>query len=134
MKTIELNIDHYTKPQGLAGELKGKNLQSGDILSVRSFLNEEMVLLIVLAALAFLNQRKMDHANELLKDIFDDKDSREIQKEITEKYGIAVEVETAKEDEGWRQFSKEKLAEAYGADEPEYDVNMIKEPNPDYKK
>jgi hypothetical protein len=134
MKTIELNIDHYTKPQSLAGELKEKNLQQGDTLTVTSVLSQEMVLLIVLVALGFLNQRKMGYANELLKDIFDNKDSKEIQREIEEQYGIVVEFEPAKEDKGWQQFSNEKLAKAYGTDEPEYDESLVKEPNPDYKK
>ena len=58
MKAIKLNIDYSTKPQNLAGELKKKNLQKGDLLAVKSILNEEMVLLIVLTALAFLNQKK----------------------------------------------------------------------------
>jgi len=134
MKIIEVNIDHYTKPQSLAGELKEKNLQQGDTLTVKSLLDEEMVLLIVLVALAFLNQGKMNYANELLKDIFGNKNNKEIQKEIEEEYGIAVEVETTKEEEGWQQFSKQKLAKAYGTDEPEYDLSMVKEPNADYKK
>ncbi len=32
------------------------------------------------------------------------------------------------------KFSKQKLAKAYGEDEPEYDETMVKEPNEDYKK
>ena len=133
MKTVTLNIDQYTKPQNLAGELKKKNLQKGDVLAVKSLLDEEMVLLIVLVSLAFLNERKPDYANKMLKDIFGDKDSREIQKEIADEYEIELELETSN-DTGWQQFSKQKLAKAYGEDEPEYDETMVKEPNEDYKK
>ncbi len=95
MKTVTLNIDQYTKPQNLAGELKKKNLQKGDVLAVKSLLDEEMVLLIVLVSLAFLNERKPDYANKMLKDIFGDKDSREIQKEIADEYEIELELETS---------------------------------------
>ena len=133
MKTIKLHIDHSTKPQTLARELKRKNLQKGDLLTIRSLLDVEMVLLIVLVSLAFLNERKMDYANKVLKDIFGDKDSSEIQKEIAEEYGIALEVETAN-DADWKQFSKQKLAKAWEEDEPEYDESMVKERNEDYKK
>lgn len=133
MKTITLNIDHLTKPQTLAGELKKKNLQKGDVLNVTSPLDAEMVLLIVLVALAFLNERKMDYANKVLKDIFGDKSSSEIQKEIANECGIELELETAN-DIDWSQFSKQKLAKAYGENEPEYDESMVKEPNEDYKK
>jgi hypothetical protein len=37
------------------------------------------------------------------------------------------------EREGWLRFSGRRLAEAYGEDEPEYTLDMIKEPNPDYE-
>ena len=133
MKAIKLNIDYSTKPQNLAGELKKKNLQKVDLLAVKSILNEEMVLLIVLTALAFLNQKKMDYAHKLLKDIFGDKNSREIQTEIANEYGIVLEIEEGTESD-WQQFSKQKLAKAYGENEPEYDESMVKEPVEYYRK
>jgi len=106
MKAIKLNIDYSTKPQNLAGELKKKNLQKGDLLAVKSILNEEMVLLIVLTALAFLNQKKMDYAHKLLKDIFGDKNSREIQTEIANEYGIVLEIEEGTESTGSNSVNK----------------------------
>ncbi len=33
----------------------------------------------------------------------------------------------------WYQFSGEGLSGAYSEDEPAYTLNMLKEPNPDYK-
>ncbi len=33
----------------------------------------------------------------------------------------------------WHQFSGQHLSSAYGNDEPEYTLGMLKEPNPDYK-
>jgi hypothetical protein len=37
------------------------------------------------------------------------------------------------EREDWWRLSSQRLAEAYGEDEPEYTLEMIKEPNPDYE-
>ena len=136
MKTVELNIDHTTRPQGLAGELKEQNLGQGDRLTVTTLLDEEMAMLIILASLAFLYQRKSDYANKVLNDVFGNKGSKEIQNEIANEYGIHVKVETKEriEDDNWKQFSKEKLSKAYSIDEQEYELSMVKEPNPTYKK
>ena len=35
--------------------------------------------------------------------------------------------------EFWRQLSAQSLARAYGADEPEYTLDMVREPNPRYE-
>jgi hypothetical protein len=37
------------------------------------------------------------------------------------------------EQNGWYQFSGEGLSAAYSEDEPVYTLNMVKEPNADYK-
>ena len=37
------------------------------------------------------------------------------------------------EQEEWYQFSNKGLVEAYGENEPDYTLDMLKEPNPDYK-
>ncbi len=41
--------------------------------------------------------------------------------------------ESELEQDEWMSFSKQNLAKAYGDDEPEYDLSMLKEPNPEYK-
>ena len=136
MKNVALNIDHTTQPQKLAAALKEHDLRQGDKLTVTTPPNEEMALLIVLVAFAVLHHLKIDYANKVLKNIFASKGSKDIQDEIAREYGIEVQVkakETSEED-SWRQFSKEKLSKAYSANEPEYDLSMVKEPNPDYKK
>jgi hypothetical protein len=33
----------------------------------------------------------------------------------------------------WHQFSRQHLSAAYGKEEPEYTLGMLKEPNPDYE-
>jgi hypothetical protein len=38
------------------------------------------------------------------------------------------------EREDWWLLSSQRLAEAYGEDEPEYSLEMIKELNPDYNR
>ena len=136
MKNVALNIDHTTQPQKLADVLKEYDLQQGDKLTIISLLATEMTLLIILISLAVLHHRKVDYASKVLKDIFASKGSKDIQEEIAKEYGIEVQVEAKEtsEEDSWRQFSKEKLSKGYGADEPEYDLSMVKEPNPDYKK
>lgn len=136
MKNVALNIDYTTQPQILAGALKGYDLQQGDKLTITTLLDKEMTLMIVIVALFVLYQKKTGYADKVLKDIFSNKDSKEIQNEIAREYGIDVQVETksTREEDNWHQFSKEKLSKSYGADEPEYDLSMVKEPNPDYKK
>ncbi len=37
------------------------------------------------------------------------------------------------EQNDWYQFSAKGLSAAYSDDEPSYTLNMLKEPNPDYK-
>ena len=37
------------------------------------------------------------------------------------------------EDSDWTRLSLESLARAYGDDEPEYPLDLIKEPNPEYE-
>ena len=37
------------------------------------------------------------------------------------------------EQDDWRQFSGQGLSAAYGDDEPEYPVSLIKMPNPTYE-
>jgi len=37
------------------------------------------------------------------------------------------------EDSDWTRLSLESLARAYGDDEPEYSLDLIKEPNPEYE-
>ncbi len=37
------------------------------------------------------------------------------------------------EEKEWHQFSMKNLSDGYGDDEPDYTLNMLKEPNPDFK-
>ncbi|MDX2045475.1 MAG: hypothetical protein SFU87_01735 [Chitinophagaceae bacterium] len=134
MKTVELYIDSSTRPQKLAQSLKGYNLKQGDKLSIITMLDEDMVLLIILVALTVLQQKQIDYANKVLKNIFGNKGSGEIQKEIALEYGIEVEVAHTDEAGFWQRFSKQNLSNAYGENEPEYDLSMVKEPNAGYKK
>ncbi len=41
--------------------------------------------------------------------------------------------ELAKERADWLQFAAQNLARAYGPDEPEYTLDMVRERNPDYE-
>lgn len=134
MKNITLNIDYKTRPQKLANKLRYSNLKQGDKLTVTTLIDEEMSWLIVAIAIVVFQRLKIDYADKVIKDIFESKDSKYIKKEIAREYGIEIEVNTITEEYNWNQFSKENLAKAYGAEESEYDLSMVKEPNPDYNK
>ena len=45
---------------------------------------------------------------------------------------VVVLPEEDEEREDWIRASQANLARAYGENEPEYTLDMIKEPNPDY--
>ncbi len=37
------------------------------------------------------------------------------------------------EDQDWQNLFSQNLNKAYGVHEPDYDISMLKEPNPEYK-
>lgn len=45
---------------------------------------------------------------------------------------LAKHQDPAEEQSAWHEFSLNSLASAYGHSEPEYSLDMIKEPNPEY--
>ena len=46
---------------------------------------------------------------------------------------VLPEEQEDEEREAWFRLSSEGLARAYGEEEPEYPIDLIKEPNPDYE-
>ena len=49
---------------------------------------------------------------------------------------VMITIEPAEgvaEDQEWYQISSQGLEAAYGEDEPDYSLDTIKEPNPEYK-
>lgn len=42
--------------------------------------------------------------------------------------------ESDEEQKDWMNFSAQNLNNAYGEHEPDYNLSMVKEPNPEYKK
>lgn len=48
------------------------------------------------------------------------------------KVRLLILLEEGERDE-WYRISASGLSEAYGEDEPSYSLDMLKEPNPDYK-
>jgi len=46
---------------------------------------------------------------------------------------ILPQGEEAEERESWALLAASSLARAYGEDEPDYSLDLIKEPNPDYE-
>ncbi len=45
---------------------------------------------------------------------------------------VLPEEEADDENRAWMRLSGKQLERAYGENEPEYSMNLIKEPNPDY--
>jgi hypothetical protein len=72
----------------------------------------------------------------LLKDVFKNQTIEDIEKELKDYYDIELVIESKEDHERrqWQKFSKIALIRAYDQEEPEYDENMVKEPNPEYKK
>jgi hypothetical protein len=61
---------------------------------------------------------------------------REALGEAVEDYALARAIEEAVEDAEQQDLAflaEQGLAEAYGPDEPEYSLDLIKEPNPEYE-
>jgi hypothetical protein len=47
---------------------------------------------------------------------------------------VSVVIETLDEErQAWSEIALQSLARAYDEDEPEYSLDLIKEPNPDYE-
>lgn len=59
-------------------------------------------------------------------------------KELLDKMKISYKSENGdsleNENSEWYQYSQKNLAEAYSYNEPEYTIQMVKEPNPEYIK
>ena len=46
---------------------------------------------------------------------------------------VTILSEQDEERESWQALANQGLASAYGQDEPEYSLDLIKEPNPNYE-
>ena len=138
MKVIELDIDKSSKPYLLAEELKQQNPQDGDkiIFISQVLIEKELILIVAILLLDYFKERHIHYANGIIEDILGNKDIVEIENNIKDRYGIEIEMTSKSvndEDKEWKKISQGNMLRAYGADEPEYDMSMIIEPNPFYK-
>lgn len=53
--------------------------------------------------------------------------------EANTKLVVTVLPKSDAERDSWLEFSKERLEDAYGENEPEYSLGLIKEANPEYE-
>ena len=142
MKIVEIDIDKTSGAKSLAEEFRLQNLQRGDTLKFHSSKISDddfikvAILVVAIFALAFYDKKNTDFANAILKDVFNDRDIKDIEQEIAEEYGIELIMEGKDDEEqkAWQELSKKQLLKAYSTDEPEYTLSMIMEPNPGYKK
>ncbi len=66
---------------------------------------------------------------------FDEKGELKIEdlpKIKNQKVKLLILMEETEQNE-WYKLSEKSLSNAYGDNEPDYSLNMVKEPNPDYK-
>jgi hypothetical protein len=80
-------------------------------------------------------RRRNDDTEPILEDLFKGKSIEEIEKEVENEYGVKIEIQHVEDEDykAWRDLSNQNFLKAYGQDEPEYNINDIKEPNPLYK-
>ena len=140
MKTLEILIDDTTNPKSLSDILSKNKLTSGDTLLLRNSKIDEAgfivacIMVITVIAVWFANSNKNAYADKLLDNIFKDKTIEDIEAEMLKEYGIIVKIEEKQEQQSWHQLGRNTLEKSYGADEPDYESMIIKEPNPDYIK
>ena len=142
MKLISIDIDKTPSAKALAEEFKDRNLQRGDQLQLLSsklpeadFLRALVAIMVFIAIDITLNKKKKtNYVNKIIKDSLN-KDLNELESDLKNEYDIQLTFDTKDTDENnrWKDFCTDQLANAYGIDEPEYDISMIKEFNPDYK-
>ena len=140
MKTLEILIDDTTNPKSLSDILSKNKLTSGDTLLLKNSKIDEAgfivacIMVITVIAVWFANSNKNAYADKLLDNIFKDKTIEDIEAEMLKEYGIIVKIEEKQEQQSWHQLGRNTLEKSYGADEPDYESMIIKEPNPDYIK
>jgi hypothetical protein len=136
MKIVEIDISEDKLPKDLSLEFKKQNLEEGDQLIIKSNKANQFIvatiLVVVIIALAYYYKKSQDYANSVLKKVFDEDNIDDIEAEVEKRFGNGVIIEN-NEDLDWHKFSLNSLAKAYGESEPEYDLSMVKEPNPYYK-
>jgi len=142
MKTVEIDIDHTASPKALTEEMRAHNLQKGDRLHLTSskaidneFISVAIAIVVLIAIHELFKKKRLAFADSLLNKILTEKDVRDIEKEIRKEYAIELAMDFKEDSERllWNQLSKSKLANEYDF-EPEYDISMVKQPNPLYKK
>ena len=140
MKTLEILIDDTTNPKSLSDILSKNKLTSGDTLLLKNSKIDEAgfivacIMVITVIAVWFANSNKNAYADKLLDNIFKDKTIEDIEAEMLKEYGIIVKIEEKQEQQSWHQLGRNTLEKSYGADEPDYESLILKEPNPDYIK
>jgi|SRR5579859_2174099 len=139
MKIVEIDIDRTPSPKELESEFDIKNLERGDRLHLlfSELTDNEFIALSIIIVVSFVIRKRFEeYPDDLLKDIFKNQTVEDIEKELKNDYNIELVIDSKEDNERrqWQQFSQSGLVKAYSDEEPEYSENMVKEPNPDYKK
>jgi hypothetical protein len=95
-----------------------------------------VVILILKQILNQENKRQNQEDGErLLNDLFKGKTIEDIEQQVSEEYGIKIELElkSPQNDENeWNSLSLKNLEKAYEINEPDYNDIQVQEPNPSY--
>jgi len=136
MKVVEVDISAYKLPKDLALDFTKHNLEEGDQLILKTDKNTifiaATILVVVIIALSYYYKKSQHYADTVLRRVFSEDNLEEIEAEVEKNFGNDIVFEE-KENDDWNKFNINNLSKAYGENEPEYDLSMIKEPNPTYK-
>lgn len=140
MNTIYIDTSKIQSHQDAYELFKNEQLKKGDEVHILT-MNEQSVMwltvLILIAIMYYFHSEQKTESNfgqQLLDDLFGDRSTEEIEKEIEDEYGITIKVEHKDLlEEEWTQLAAKGLAESYSEEEPDYSDVELKESNPDYQ-
>jgi len=139
MKVHQIEIDTITAPGDFLSFLENNDVQRGDTVKLVTSARQ-----IVLYILSFIyvalywyytaKKKRQEDGDQILDALFKDRSSGEIELEIEHQYGIKIETAYIDEETGhWQSLSQRHFINSYAASEPDYDLMIVKEPNPSYQ-
>ena len=140
MNTIYIDTSEIHSHKDAYKILQEEQLKEGDEIHIFTKNDHVALVLVTSILLAILYYFQSDqhfgrsYGQQLLDDLFGEKSTDQIEKEIEDEYGITIEVEqkdSFKDD--WNRFAAKGLADSYGEEEPDYSNAELKERNTDYQ-
>ena len=145
MRTLELRIGKVHNESDVMHFFEDNHVQRGDTLKLMSESENKggdvliIAMVVILILKQILNQenkrQNQDDGERLLNDPFKGKTIEDIEQQVSEEYGIKIELElkSPQNDENeWNSLSLKNLEKAYEINEPDYNDIQVQEPNPSY--